>query len=273
MYIIENCSIKKIKESGQCFRILELSNDCYLVLSKDKVCKVTQSGYSIIVDCEPCDNQYWLYYFDESVYGNKEVDYMAFETKCRFDDSQFIRESVVFGHGLRVLNQDPFECLISFIISQRKSIPAISDCIEKLCLKYGDVRYFDGIEYHTFPTPEQLISGYEIDNYVNCSLGYRDEYVYRASKEVLENKSALDYLRMYPYDEALGHLKDLKGVGDKVANCTLLYSLGFKDAFPRDVWVNRILDTYFPNNSFPFEKYKGLLGVLQLYMFYYMRYK
>lgn len=274
-FIIKNCNIIKIKDSGQCFRFLELFYDSFLFFSKDKVCKVRQLEDDIIVRCEDKDKSYWLYYFDEVVYGNKEVDYEEFRLKCCNDSNQFIRDSAKFSKGLRLLNQNPFECLISFIISQRKSIPAIRDCIEKLCSKYGDrLGLYETYDLYAFPTPEQLVEGYEKDGYKDCSLGYRAEYIYNTSREILNSdKECLECLRIFTYEESLAMLKKYKGVGDKVANCVLLYSLGFKNAFPKDVWINRIFELYFSDSDFPYDRYEGLLGVLQLYMFYYIRNK
>ena len=114
-----------------------------------------------------------------------------------------------------------------------------------------------------------LIRGYETDGYGDCSLGYRDSYIYETCKALvgydLKGASKLDY------NEALKNLAEFKGVGVKVANCTLLYSLGFKNAFPRDVWINRILVDFFDKDYFPYSDFDGVLGLIQLYMFYFAR--
>ena len=268
-YSISNCSIEKIMNSGQCFRISEIEKGYYLVLSRDLACIAIQVGSDTTISCKNDDLDYWLSYFDETSSDGSNLDYCNFEKYGLQYDNEFIRKSVEYGLGLRLLNQDPFECLISFIISQRKSIPAIRSSIEKLCQRYGLKKSYLGTEYYTFPTLDALIRGYETDGYADCSLGYRDSYIYETCKALvgydLKGVSKLEY------NEALKKLAEFKGVGVKVANCTLLYSLGFKNAFPRDVWINRILVAFFDKDYFPYSDFDGVLGLIQLYMFYFAR--
>lgn len=278
MYI-NDCNIEKIMNSGQCFRIspiqgsipeLDDGNQQYIVQSADKACIASTDVLNVTtLHVEESDVMYWSNYFDVN------RDYTVVEFSGHQVGNQFLTEAIKYGEGLRMLNQDPFECLISFIISQRKSIPAIKSAIRKLCMEYGKCYDYYGMSLYAFPKAESLVRGYNSNQLKSVPLGYRDEYVYLACSN-LSRYNFLEDLSKYSlddYQEALRQLKLLRGVGDKVANCTLLYSLGYTDAFPVDVWMQRVLDEYFDEVSYQeFQKEcQGIQGILQLYMFYYIR--
>ena len=154
--------------------------------------------------------------------------------------------------------------LISFIISQRKSIPAIKNSIERMCKAYGD--RIDDIHW-AFPTAEQLVYLDRDD----CGLGYRKNYIRQLARDVVDGKFSMEELVSADYDTAKQMLLSIRGVGEKIANCTLLFSLGFDNAFPVDVHVKNILNKYYPD-GFPYNRYDGQLGLVQQYLFEYQRY-
>jgi N-glycosylase/DNA lyase len=152
--------------------------------------------------------------------------------------------------GLRIIRQDPWECLISYICATYKSIAAIKQMLLRLSKKFGEKMTLDGYDFYTFPTPEKLAKTTE-SNLTACGLGYRAKYVLETSKKIYESDFDLERLRKMPYQQAKKELLSLSGVGLKVADCVLLFSLGKLDAFPVDVWIKRaILRHYaehFPN--------------------------
>ena len=258
---LPNTSINKIHKSGQCFRISALNSNAYLVLSKDKACICKQEGVSVKVVCYEEDSFYWKHYFD--------TEYNYSELESRLLSNPYTKHIVNNAYGLRRLNQDPWECLVSFIVSQRKNIKSIESSISRLCKKYGNKKEFCGNIYHTFPSPEVLRSVYEAEGTYDVSLGYRDDYVYNASL----NFGILERAKRSSYYSALKELKRIKGVGDKVANCVLLYSLGFNQAFPVDVWINRYLNEDVESSCHISQFYHSELGIVQLYIYYYIRNK
>lgn len=267
-FTINNTDMKKISESGQCFNMFKVEDGRYFIISGERACWGVQKGTSVMVECEDSDVEYWKKYFD--------VDNPIYEKLLKVadgDGNSFIRESLEFGKGLRVVKQDIFECLISFIVSQRKSIPAIKSTLSKLSEKYGELCNFDGVSYYSFPHPGRLVWGYGSDRFSECGLGYRDGYVYQAARDVLDGTRLLERLYDLGYTEAREYLMGFYGVGEKVADCVCLYSLGMLDAFPVDVWVRRLLVENFTTWSYKdmLKRYEGMLGLLQLYMFYYKR--
>lgn len=260
--IIKNCNMKKIMESGQCFRINKIDTNKYLVISKDLACIAKQIGNDTEIKCNKKDEDYWLYYFDMM----QDHDTIG---STFIKDDKYINDAVNFGKGLRLLKQDNYECLVSFIISQRKNIPAIKTSIESLSSTFGEKREIFGVEYSTFPSIEQLYGKSLKDKF---GLGYRAEYLEKLVEKLYRKEIDLEKIKQMNYNKGLMELKKIKGVGDKVANCVLLYSLNKENAFPIDIWMQRIIDNEF-NGEFPFEKYKHYKGLLQLYMFYYERYK
>lgn len=267
-FIVENTNIEKIAKSGQCFNISVLDDGEHFIPSGERACWAFQEGENVRINCEDADEEYWKKYFDV---GNPM--YKKLEAIGKDESHSFLKAALEYGKGLRILNQDPFECLISFIVSQRKSIPAIVASLDKLCIRYGKGVASGSVFYDAFPEPKALVEGYSKDTYGDCGLGYRDRYVYEASSRILSGELDLGSLVTVSYDVALEELMKLPGVGYKVANCVCLYSLKKNNAFPVDVWMARILDGYFSDAEYQdmLKRYDGVLGLLQLYMFYYGR--
>lgn len=146
--------------------------------------------------------------------------------------------------GLRILRQDPFQCLISFIASSNSNIQKIRTCLEKLSEKFGDKIEFDNRMFHLFPEPDR-ISKLTINQINSCGFGYRSKFVINAAKMIMQEQIDLEYLKKSNYTEAKEVIQSVPGVGSKVADCVLLFSLDKLDAFPLDRWMIRILNKYY----------------------------
>lgn len=270
--IIKNkqLNLKHIAESGQCFRMNLLGTEAdgtvsYGVIAYGKFLKLTQlDEETVLFHCSEEEFQHiWNDYFD------LEYDYNFIVEQLQAGDDSFLKSASEYGCGLRILKQEPFEALISFIISQNKNIPAIKSTIEKLSKAYGEeIVTEDGI-YYSFPTPRALADATKED-LRKTGLGYRDEYILRTSKAVAEKEIILEDLVTISHEESVEKLLSLHGVGIKVATCMSLYGLHHIEAFPIDTWIKRILTEIY-SNEFNLALYEGYAGIVQQYMFYYMR--
>jgi len=161
-----------------------------------------------------------------------------------------IKRAVEAFKGLRILRQDPWECLISYICATYKNISAIKQMLSNLSKKFGDKIHLDGYDLYTFPSPERLAKA-TAEELAKCCLGYRAKYVSETAKAVYENSFEFESLRKLSYKKAKKKLLNFSGVGLKVADCVLLFSLGKLEAFPVDVWTKRVIlkyyESYFPN--------------------------
>ena len=151
-----------------------------------------------------------------------------------------IRRALSKFWGLRLTRQEPWECLISYICATYKNIPSIRSMILNLSRRFGEKKFLDGCEFFTFPTPKALAFAEE-NSLARCGLGYRAKYILATSKRIFENDFELENLRKMPYEQAKIQLCHLAGVGPKVADCVLLFSLGKTEAFPVDRWVKRVI--------------------------------
>lgn len=245
-------NIKTIANSGQCFRINEAGDGRYKVVAFGKVAYVSNLDEESFFIIPPEPSDCWSNYFNFSS-----------DNKIKNPDP-FLAKAIEHSPGLVILHQDPWEVLISFIISQRKSIPAIKNSIERMCKAYGD--RIDDMHW-AFPTAEQLVYLDKDD----CGLGYRKGYIEGVARDAVNGRFSMEELISANYDTAKKMLLGIKGVGEKVANCVLLFSLGFDNAFPIDVHIKNILDKYY-SDGFPYDRYDGQLGLVQQYLFEYDRY-
>lgn len=255
----EDFNIEKIALSGQCFRLNKV-DDSWINVVGDKVLKIKNND----LYCSKRDfDTFWKPYFD------LESDYSFYRHKIPKSD-KFLTAAAEYGKGIRILKQDPWEMLISFIISQRKSIPAIKSSIEALSKNYGEEigETCEGAIY-SFPKVEKLVKAKD-STLSKCGLGYRVEYIKTASKMVADGKLDLNALYKLSDEDLLNELLKVKGVGIKVANCVSLFAYHRIDAFPIDVWIARALEDNY-NNNFSLKRYEGFAGVIQQYMFFYKR--
>lgn len=265
-------NIRQIAESGQCFRMDPVSEGRYAVVAFGRYLEIEQlQNEKLRLSCDEREFQnLWKHYFD------LEFDYGPIVVGLANGPDTFLREAVLYGHGLRILRQDPFEALISFLISQNKNIPAIKRSIQQLCRQYGEPgEWVDStgrrVTFFTFPTPEALAAA-DPEDLRRTGVGYRDAYIIKTSQLISDGTIDLEALKRFPGPEAIARLKGLPGVGDKVANCVSLFGLHHLDGCPVDVWIARAMDEVY-GGCFDWAQHEGCCGIVQQYMFYYMRSK
>lgn len=257
---------------GQCFRWEAEPDGSYTGIAFSKPVNISCSdGIAVIknITLSEYENQ-WKHYLD------LDTDYSKIKKAVSHDDS--VRKAIDFGWGIRILNQEIFECLISFIISTQNAIPRIKKIVAALSQMYGEKKEFDNRVYYAFPTAEQLSDITEAD-LAPLRAGYRAAYIVDAVQKVKSGEVDICSLSSMSYQDAKNELMKIKGVGPKVADCVLLFSSGKKEAFPIDVWVKRTVQTLYLDNKattkqierFASEYFGAYAGVAQQYLFYYSR--
>lgn len=261
-----NFNLKQIADSGQCFRMIEIDKDTYSLIAFDRYITLRQiDENNIELSCSQDEyDEIWHDYFD------MDYDYSDICNRLISGDDKFLSDAASFGRGIRILQQDPFEILISFIISQNKNIPAIMSSIEAISKMFGQEKTSGPVSYYTFPSPEAL-SRASLEELRQARLGYRDKYVLNAAKLVASGELDLSVLKNSDPQEAFKALNNILGVGPKVANCISLFGLHHLEMVPVDVWIKRTIEEVYDSN-FDWGKYEGYAGIVQQYMFYYMRY-
>lgn len=297
-YILENQNsfeLKDIFECGQCFRWNEQEDGSYIGIIKNgviqvkkekKICKEMNGEKEInktkeiITFTGKCDGN-----LQEIVekYFDLNRDYEKIKSQLENID-EYLKTSIEYGKGIRILNQDLWETIISFIISANNNIPRIKGIIERISQKYGNKIEWNGKKYYTFPTPEQL-KDVTVQEFRNLGLGFRDIRLYETTQMILNKEVDLEKLRKNPNtQEVRNELLKLSGVGPKVADCILLFSdLKRFDVFPIDVWVRRVMNDLYIKESdeskvsktkiekLAEEKFGDLKGLAQQYLFYWRR--
>ena len=254
--------IGQIADSGQCFRLVRTAPDTFVLTAGSDWLEIRQSGSEVIFSCDEEEFEgRWRKYFD------LDTDYGAIQACIKEEDS-YMRRAASFGSGIRILRQDSWEMLITFILSQRNNIPRIRKCVESLCRTFGTrCTNLRGDIYYAFPTPAQLHCLNEAGFHA-CGLGYRKRYIQEAAAAVDRGSFCLEALEGMDYETAKSELMKLCGVGVKVADCICLFALHHIEAFPVDTHIERVLKEQYPQ-GFPFERYAGFAGILQQYAFYY----
>jgi N-glycosylase/DNA lyase len=220
---------------GQVFRWRKINSWWYGIVGKNVV-KIRQCGDQLEFENVHRD-------FVQNYFGLN--DDLAKIKSCVGKDD-YVRSALQRFEGLRIVRQLPWECLISFICATFKSIAAIELMLKKLSIKYGEKQVFDGLDFYTFPTIERLANACE-NGLQECGLGYRAKYVQKTAKKILDETINLEYLKSLPYFEGRKALLEFSGVGLKVADCVLLFSLEKMEAFPVDVWVKRVILNHYAN--------------------------
>jgi N-glycosylase/DNA lyase len=229
-------------------------------------------------DAAPAESrEFWAGYFDFA------RDYGAIKRRLAASGSA-MAEAVAYGAGIRILEQDPWEALISFIVSQNNHIPRIRGCIENICRHFGERREYGGVEYFTFPKAEGLAEALMergIDALAPCGLGYRAKYIAEATRQVIERggEGYLEGLKSQRFEEAMKEITSIHGVGPKVASCVLLFGLGKREGFPVDVWIARAMKEFYgigendraAAEAYAKEHFGDAAGIAQQYLFYYAR--
>lgn len=256
----DDFNLLRIADSGQCFRFNQISNKEYRIIAYGEVLNIKElNNNSYDFSCTKKEfDTIWANYFD------LDTTYATIRELAK--DDSFLSDCAKFSEGIRILNQDKWEMTISFIISQRKSIPAIKTSIERLSALCGD-KIADNI--YSFPTPIQILNC-DQNRLMECGLGYRLPYIIKAAETLYENPKFFKELEALDDEELLSKLKTMQGVGDKVASCIALFGFHRLNFFPKDVWINKALDKYYPN-GFDMNKYAPFNGVIQQYIFYAFR--
>jgi len=280
-YIIENqesFNLKHIFECGQCFRWNLNKDESYTGVVKNAVINVKKDENRIVFKgvCQENLKDIIIDYFDLNT-NYSEIK----NTLSKID--QNLQKSIEFGEGIRILNQDFWECIISFIISANNNIPRIKKIIERMCEKYGKKIKFEGKDYYTFPNVQDLRKA-SIEDLRNLGLGFRDKRVFATTQKIFEKDFDLEKVKKLEDTNLIREeLLKLDGVGPKVADCIMLFSLKKYDVFPIDVWVRRVMnELYIHNeneekvskkvlNELAEEKFLGLAGIAQQYLFYWKR--
>lgn len=275
---IESFNIKHIFECGQCFRWNKQEDGSYTGVFKNNVLNVKQEGNTITFTgiCEENIQKVCNEYFD------LETDYKEIKEKLSKID-EYLKNSISYGEGIRILNQELWETIISFIISANNNIPRIKGIIERMSKQYGNKIIFKNQEYYTFPSIEEL-SKASVEDLRKLGLGFRDKRIYETTKIFIEKKMTLDELKNEKNTEKLREkLLTLPGVGPKVADCIMLFAIQKYDVFPVDVWVRRVMNELYIKNEdetkvsnkeiqkLAKEKYDALAGLAQQYLFYWKR--
>lgn len=275
---LSDFELAHIFECGQCFRWRKIENEKYIGIIKNGVVEVrrtTPTSISMEYENYVClDNkkikEELIEYFDLN------TDYSSIKNIISKDDVN-MKKAIEYGSGIRILNQNSWEMLISFIISAANNIPRISKTIENISKKYGKKVIFKGEKYYLFPTPEEL-SKASIEDLRALNLGFRDKYVYAATKMICDKEIDLEKITKMNYLEAKKELKKIPGIGDKVADCILLFSMKKHEAFPVDTWIKKVMSELYKESkdikkiaNFASEKFGENAGIAQQYLFYYMR--
>lgn len=242
---------------GQCFRWSEDENGGFTgIAGGRKITLTQQDGDVVLHGISEQDIPFWENYFDMS------TDYSGYIKNLSADDT--LKKACESSSGIRILRQEPFETLISFIISQNNNIPRISGIIGRLCESFGEK--IDG--GYAFPTARQL-SGIVPEDLAPLRAGFRARYICDAVNKVNSGEISFEEVDALPLIPAREKLKTIVGVGDKVADCVLLFAFHKTDAFPKDVWVKRIMAHFYPG-GLP-ECTTGIEGIAQQYLFDYVR--
>lgn len=257
-------------ECGQAFRWTLEEDNSYTIVAFGKILNVKKEDEDIIFSNTNIDdfNNIWYNYFDLA------RDYGAIKKELSKDP--ILKEATDFGQGMRILNQDPFETIISFIISANSHIPRIKKSIDLIARNYGEK--IDDI-YYSFPTAEVLSKADPKDIREICRVGFRDVRIVGTSKMIFNKEIDLNIIRDKNREDAMKDLIALPGVGPKVADCILLFAFHKDDAFPVDVWVKRVMEYFYLKEetspkkigAYGDKKFGKLAGYAQQYLFYYAR--
>lgn len=254
--------LKKTFECGQCFRWNGNGDGSYTGVAMGKAARIRRDGDTLFLTGGKADfDDIWRDYFD------LDRDYETRRKRICIDG--YMRRASDFGAGIRILNQDRWETLCSFIISQCNNIPRIKKIMETLCREFGAETELLGETYYTFPSAETVSELTEAD-LAPLRCGYRAPYIISAAKAVASGKLDLDALSGGDIIEAKRALTAMKGIGEKVANCVILFSLRIPGAFPIDVWMKKALAEHYPGGFDP-SVFGDDAGLAQQYMFYYQR--
>ncbi len=264
---------KHIFECGQCFRWDSEEDGSYTGVAYGKILNVKKEGEDIIFSNTNLKdfNEIWVNYFD------LETDYGVI--KNELSDVPILKEAINFGHGIRILNQDEWEILISFIMSARNSIPMIKKSLNMLSERYGEyIGEYNGRKYYSFPEAN-VLDKLSLEEVQDCKASFRAKYIISAATIVSSGEIDIYRFKNLSTEDARKELMRFTGVGPKVSDCIMLFSMGKHDAFPIDVWVKRVMEYFYLKKDtslkiiqeYGQDKFGRYAGYAQQYLFYYAR--
>lgn len=279
---ITDFDLVHIFECGQCFRWNQEEDGSYTGIAGGRIVNLQYDPETTTLTLENCTEEdfqsFWKHYLD------LDRDYGRIKRSLGRGDKN-MRRAIAAGQGIRILNQELWEIILSFLISQNNHIPRIKGCIENLASGFGtSAGVFRGKEYFNLPSPEVLAS-LTVEDLSPCRLGYRAPYLIETAKQVMaaggmeQVEQRLEKLRKKAPQETLNALMEFQGVGPKVANCIALFGAGRQDAFPVDVWMRKVMAQIYGLDeknvkaieAFGRERFKKYGGFAQQYLFYYIR--
>jgi N-glycosylase/DNA lyase len=261
---LEGFNLQRTFECGQCFRWNSDGTGAYVGVAKGKAARIRRDGGSVFITGTPDDfRAVWRVYFD------LDRNYESIRSALCVDD--YMKRCAQYGAGIRILKQDKWESLCTFIVSQCNNIPRIKQIVERFSRLFGEPVTLDGHTYYTFPTAERtaLLSEKDLEP-LRC--GYRAPYILGAARAVAGGRLDLEALAAGEPDHAIDALKTLDGVGDKVARCVALFGLHILDAFPVDTWIKKAVTENY-GDTFDPAVFSPYAGIAQQYMFHYARSK
>ena len=273
LYEVADFNLAHIFECGQCFRWNKQSDGSFTGVAKNKFLKISEDNDGKIVFHNTTKAEFdeiWYSYFDFN------TDYS--KIKSQLEQDKILKEAIPFGSGIRILKQDLWETVVSFIISASNNIPRIKKIVELLCENFGEKRSCSTGYYYTFPG-FKVISSLTLEELSVIRAGFRDKYILSAAKMFSSGEISEEVLYSLDTKKAKELLMSIPGIGNKVSDCILLFGLSKTDTFPIDVWVKRIMETlYFKGNAsnikieeFATENFGDLKGIAQQYLFFYAR--
>lgn len=272
IYGVRNFDLTHTFMCGQCFRWHENADGSYSGAAYGRAVRMSLEDDLLTIYNTTYDDikNIWINYLDLE----RDYDFI----KQKYSKDKYVSRAMDFGHGIHILNQDIFECLISFIISTQNQIPRIKKIVSELSRMYGSELKSEDETFYAFPTPLQL-KGVTAEDLAPLKAGYRAEYIVDAVSKVINKEIILENIREMPYAEAKKELMKIKGVGPKVADCILLFSAGKTEAFPVDVWVQRTMRSLYMDEKATnkqieqkaAEIFGEYAGFAQQYLFYYAR--
>ncbi len=273
---VENFLVSQVFDCGQCFRFdpVDGDSDCFEGVAHGRYVRFSQIDPSTVEIYNSSLADYeaiWRRYLALDVdYSDVRADIASrFESAAGGLD-EVMPLAMEVGSGIRILRQEPWEAICSFIISQNNNIPRIKKLIAALSERCGEKISHGEHTYYAFPTPEALVE-LGVDRLAELKVGFRAKYIYDAALRMSEGRLDLNKIASASPEEAMELLCEIKGVGPKVASCALLFGFDRTDAFPIDVWIKRVLAKYYPN-GLDIAALGSYAGIAQQYLFYYERY-
>lgn len=231
----DSFELSHIFDCGQCFRWNRNPDGSFSGVAMDRALKISKHDGKVIFHNTSIDdfNNIWREYFDfKTSYS---------EIKKELSSDKILKEAIGYGDGIRILKQDLWECVVSFIISASNNIPRIKKIVENLCCNFGEKISYMGEIFYTFPTPEK-INSLTLEDLSVIKAGFRDKYILDAAEKFVSGEISYDKLLNMSAVDAKKMLMTIKGVGNKVADCIVLFGLSKCESFPVDVWIKRIME-------------------------------